>query len=156
MYRAMGKTAGPLSRFHRFGRERRGLLIEAASALALACAAVAFLPFRRAIRLGSVAPEPRRSGSVSDCAWAVEAAARRLPLRAVCIQKGLALRAVCIQKGLALQRMLRRRGFDALLHYGARNEPPGKLHAHVWVSVEGDVVMGGNERPDFAEIAVFP
>lgn len=145
MYRAMGKTAGPLSRFHRFGRERRGLLIEAASALALACAAVAFLPFRRAIRLGSVAPEPRRSGSVSDCAWAVEAAARRLPLRAV-----------CIQKGLALQRMLRRRGFDARLHYGARNEPPGKLHAHVWVSVEGDVVMGGNERPDFAEIAVFP
>ena len=145
MYRAMGKTAGPLSRFHRFGRERRGLLIEAASALALACAAVAFLPFRRAIRLGSVAPEPRRSGSVSDCAWAVEAAARRLPLRAV-----------CIQKGLALQRMLRRRGFDARLHYGARNEPPGKLHAHVWVSVEGDVVMGGNERPDFAELAVFP
>lgn len=145
MYRAMGKTAGPLSRFHRFGRERRGLLIEAASALALACAAVAFLPFRRAIRLGSVAPEPRRSGSVSDCAWAVEAAARRLPLRAV-----------CIQKGLALQRMLRRRGFDARLHYGARNEPPGKLHAHVWVSVEGDVVMGGSERPDFAELAVFP
>lgn len=145
MYRAMGKTAGPLSRFHRFGRERRGLLIEAASALALACAAVAFLPFRRAIRLGSVAPEPGRSGSVSDCAWAVEAAARRLPLRAV-----------CIQKGLALQRMLRRRGFDARLHYGARNEPPGKLHAHVWVSVEGDVVMGGNEQPDFAEIAVFP
>jgi hypothetical protein len=145
MYRAMGKTAGPLSRLHRLGRERRGLLIEAASALALACAAVAFLPFRRAIRLGSVAPEPRRSGGVSDCAWAVEAAARRLPLRAV-----------CIQKGLALQRMLRRRGFDARLHYGARNEPPGKLHAHVWVSVEGDVVMGGSERPDFAELAVFP
>jgi hypothetical protein len=145
MYRAMGKTAGPLSRLHRLGRERRGLLMEAASALALACAAVAFLPFRRAIRLGSVAPEPRRSGSVSDCAWAVEAAARRLPLRAV-----------CIQKGLALQRMLRRRGFDARLHYGARNEPPGKLHAHVWVSVEGDVVMGGSERPDFAELAVFP
>jgi hypothetical protein len=120
--------------------------MEAASALALACAAVAFLPFRRAIRLGSVAAAPGRGGSVSDCAWAVEAAARRLPLRAV-----------CIQKGLALQRMLRRRGFDAKLHYGARNEPgPGRLHAHVWVSVEGEVVMGGSEQPDFAELAVFP
>ena len=146
MLRAMAKTAGPLSRLHRLGRERRGLLMEAASALALACAAVAFLPFRRAIRLGSVESAPGRSGSVSDCAWAVEAAARRLPLRAF-----------CIQKGLALQRMLRRRGFDARLHYGARNEvPPGRLHAHVWVSVEGEVVMGGSERPDFAELAVFP
>jgi hypothetical protein len=146
MFRAMAKTAGPLSRLQRLGRERRGLLMEAASALALACVAVAFLPFRRAIRLGSVAPAPGRSGSVSDCAWAVEAAARRMPLRAV-----------CIQKGLALQRMLRRRGFDAKLHYGARNEPrPGKLHAHVWVSVDGEVVMGGSERPDFAELAVFP
>ena len=104
---AMPKSAGPLLRLQRLGRERRGLLVEAVGALALSCAAVAFLPFRRAIRLGSVSPAPGRSGSVSDCVWAIEAAARRTPLRAV-----------CIQKGLALQRMLRRRGADARLHYG--------------------------------------
>ena len=142
----MPKSAGPLLRLQRLGRERGGLLVEAVGALALSCAAVAFLPFRRAIRIGSVSRAPGRSGSVSDCVWAIEAPARRMPLRAV-----------CIQKGLALQRMLRRRGVDARLHYGARNEPPpGKLHAHVWVSVDGDVVMGGNESPDFAELAVFP
>src|SRR4051794_14435356 len=123
----MQKTrANPFQRLQQLGRERRTLLARAAVTLSLASLAVALLPFRRAIRLSSVQlgtdDEHLR---LDDCVWAVEAAARRLPWRAM-----------CIEKGLAVQRMLRRGGIDARLHYGARHHPESrKLQAHVWVTV---------------------
>jgi hypothetical protein len=64
---------------------------------------------------------------------------------------------MCIEKGLATQRMLREAGIDAVLHYGARHaDDSGKLQAHVWVSVAGETIIGGEEAPDFAEIATYP
>ena len=105
------------------------------------------MPFRRAIRFGSV-PLGQRDAAVSaqDCVWAVEAAARRVPWRTV-----------CFQQGLSVQHMLRRRGFDARLHYGARtSDVPARLEAHVWVAVDGLAVMGGNQSADFAEVASYP
>lgn len=84
--------------------------------------------------------------SPEDCVWAVEAAGQRLPWRTM-----------CIQKGLAVQRLLRSGGVDAVLHYGAaRTKDTGKLEAHVWVSVEGVTVIGGEEAPLFTEVAAFP
>lgn len=107
---------------------------------------IAVLPFRRAIRFGSIPLGRPQAISMADAVWAVETAARYLPLRTK-----------CIEKGLAAQRLLRRSGRDARLHYGARIEGGGrKLCAHVWVSVEGEVVIGGEEAPPFAEITVFP
>lgn len=109
--------------------------------------AVAFLPFRRAIGYGSV-PVRAADGktAVVDWVWAIEAAASRLPWRTM-----------CIEKGIAIQRLLRKSGIDAVLHYGARRETAsGKLEAHVWVTVAGRAVMGGEQAPDFAEIAIFP
>jgi hypothetical protein len=71
----------------------------------------------------------------------VEAAARRLPWRTA-----------CIQKGLAVQRMLRSSGIDAVLHYGARHRPvTGKLEAHVWVTVDGRAVAGGEEIASYPQ-----
>ena len=53
--------------------------------------------------------------------------------------------------------MLRRRGIDARLHYGARNDhSAGNLEAHVWVTVDGVVVIGESEAGRFAEIAAYP
>lgn len=133
-------------RFRRLGRERQSLLIEAAFELAAASAAVALLPFRRSIVRGSTPLAGRqRISSVESLIWAVEAAARRLPWRTM-----------CIEQGLAAQRMLRRRGIDARLHYGARNRDFGKLEAHVWVTVDQVAVIGGAEAPGFAEIATYP
>ena len=132
-------------RLRRLDGRRRQLLLRAAGLLAAASAAVALLPFRRAIRFGCVAV---RNGSVSieDVVWAVEAAARRVPWRAM-----------CIEKGLAVQRMLRSAGVDAILHYGARNHSGiGRLEAHVWVSAGGETIMGGEHLDDFAELATFP
>jgi hypothetical protein len=77
---------------------------------------------------------------------AIETAARRLPWRVV-----------CIQKGIAAQRMLRRRGLDAVLHYGIGNDRDrDRLDAHVWVSVDGAPVIGGEEARAFAPVAAFP
>jgi hypothetical protein len=138
--------AGPFTRFRNLDGERRALLARAAITVALSSAAVALLPFRRAIRFGSVETAGPAGQGIEDWLWAVEAAARRVPWRAV-----------CIEKGLALQRLLRRDGIDARLHYGARHDPnDGKLQAHVWVTVGERTVIGGEEAPGFTEIASYP
>jgi len=119
---------------------RAGLMVSAASA------AVACLPFRRAIRFGSVDLSRRGGDRPEDCLSAVEAVARRVPWRTM-----------CIEKGLALQRLLRTSGTDARLHYGARHDPvSGRLEAHVWVTVDGRAVIGGEEAAGFAEVASYP
>jgi hypothetical protein len=136
-----------LRRLRDIGQVRRRLLMHAAVTLTGASAAVALLPFPRAIAVGSVPlGSSKREGSVADCVWAVEAAARRLPFRTM-----------CIEKGLAVQRMLRRNGVDALLHYGARLDSGSqKLDAHVWVTVAGATVIGGEEAGRYRQVAVFP
>jgi hypothetical protein len=136
----------PVDRLRRLGPERRRLLPRAMMALTAASVAVAFLPFRKAVRLGCISPANGPRVSVGDCVWAVEAASRRLPWRTM-----------CIEKGLAVQRLLRGAGLDAVLHYGARHDPlSARLEAHVWVSVGGAIVIGGEEAADFREIATFP
>lgn len=136
----------PLRRLYRLPRERRRILLRALAVLTGASAAVAFLPFRNAIGFGSVSVKPRPRVTPEDCVWAVEAAAQRLPWRTM-----------CIEKGLAVQRLLRHGGVDAVLHYGARHVGDlGKIEAHVWVSVAGTIVIGGEEAREFAEVRAFP
>lgn len=122
------------------------MLARSAALLTVASAAVAVLPFLRAIRLGAIPLGPCRDVAIDDCVWAIEAAARRLPWRTV-----------CIEKGIALQRLLRSSGVDAILHYGARHHPDSStLEAHVWVTVKGEAVIGGKEAAGFVEVANFP
>lgn len=135
---------GRLGRFARLSGERRRLLLRAFLVLTAASAAVALLPFRRAIRFGSVQLGGGLQVQIDDCIWAVEAAARRLPWRTM-----------CIEQGLASQRILRAAGSNAVLHYGARHTP-GRLEAHVWVTVDGQAVIGEPEAPAFALLASFP
>lgn len=119
--------------------------MRASLVLTAASAAVALVPFRRAVRLGSVPLGPKGEVKIDDIVWAVETAARRVPSRAM-----------CIEQGLAAQRMLRASGIDAVLHYGARHEgDEGRLEAHVWVTVDGEPVIGGAEAQAFACIASF-
>jgi hypothetical protein len=135
-----------LTRFYRLSRERRLMVVRAAVAVTAASVAVALLPFRKAVELGSVALKPRNGITPEDSVWAVEAVARRMPWQPM-----------CIQKGLAVQRLLRSGGIDAILHYGARRSPEsGELEAHVWVSVSGETIIGGEDAAGFAELAQFP
>ena len=129
----------------------RKLVVEALAELALCSAAIAWLPFRRVIELGSLPLPPCRPNAaeavvIADRArWSVEALAWRVPRKAM-----------CFQKGLALQRILRRRGIDAQLHYGIAKEFEGKLAAHVWIAAQDRVVVGGEFAADYREVAVFP
>lgn len=134
-------------RYWRLDPRCKRLLREAALALGLAAFAVAFLPFRRAIRLGVIPLAPiRREASLAEIRWAIESLAPRLPWRAM-----------CIEQGIAMQRMLRRRGIDAHIHYGARPDAcESGLEAHVWVTVGDMIVAGEAEAGRFAELAVFP
>jgi hypothetical protein len=77
--------------------------------------------------------------------WAVEACARRLPWRIV-----------CFQKGVAVHRMLLRRGIPSTLHYGVAQDKERGLSAHVWVSCNGDPVIGGEEAIGYTCLATFP
>ena len=123
------------------------MLAEALAALALASLAIALLPFRR---VAAAASAPVRKTAPADAEIirrvrsAVKAWASRVPWRAV-----------CFQKGLALHWMLRRRGIRSVLLYGARSDGDG-LAAHVWVDVDGETVIGGDEAPNFACLARFP
>lgn len=134
-----------VARFARLSSDRKRLLLRAALVLTGASAVVALLPFRRAIKFGSIPLGRRREVAIDHCVWAVEAAARRLPWRTM-----------CIEQGLAAQRILRASGIDAVLHYGARHKGDEcRLEAHVWVTVDGKPVIGGAEAQVFAAIASF-
>jgi hypothetical protein len=123
------------------------LLAEALAALVLASLAIALLPFRQIAAAASVrGPGEARSDPemVRRVRGAVQGWARRVPWKAV-----------CFQRGLALHWMLRRRGIPSVLLYGARHQGEG-LTAHVWVDVDGETVIGGEEAPQFACLARFP
>jgi hypothetical protein len=103
-------------------------------------------------RLAAAAGRPlarvRPDDGASDAraiAWAVEAASRRAPWTPRCFE--------C---GLAAHFMLRRRGRDSTLCYGARNDDTLGPSAHVWVCLDGRDVVGGGEAPRFALLARFP
>jgi hypothetical protein len=53
--------------------------------------------------------------------------------------------------------MLRRRGVDAILHYGVKlPKPSGELLAHVWVSVDGRVLLGAPQHEEYTKVASYP
>jgi hypothetical protein len=123
------------------------LLAEALAALSLASLAIALLPFRRVAAAASVRghKETRADAEmVGRVRGAIRVWSTRVPWKAV-----------CFQRGLALHWMLRRRGIRSVLLYGVRQQEDG-LGAHVWVDVDGETVIGGEEAPDFACLARFP
>jgi len=122
------------------------LAAEAAAWLVLAWLALELLPFRRVAAL--LRPEPRPAGRPADLArlrWAIKAVSRRLPCRIV-----------CFHRGIAAQRMLCGRGVAADLHYGVMRLADGSLGAHVWVTAEGEAVIGGEEAEACTLLTTFP
>ena len=140
-----------VARLKKVGWRGGSLLAEAALTLTVASAAIALLPFPRLCRLLAMRM-PRLSPSLGDerhaidrARWAVEAAARRLPWRIV-----------CFQKGLAYHLMMRRRGIATLLHYGVAIDGQKGLQAHVWISHRGQDVMGGEAAAGFKCLLTYP
>lgn len=137
-------------RLARLSLANKRLVAEALVAVATASIAIRLASFRSVVeKAGAVGPasgdreQDRREAF--RCSWAVERVAGLVPWRTV-----------CFQKGLALHRMLRRRGVPSILHYGVGKQPEKGLAAHVWVSVDGWIVMGGDVAHEFRELASFP
>ena len=131
-------------------RARRGaadyaLYAEAFAALAAASMLIALKPFKK---IAAAAARPPRRARAADPAAiakaraAVRAWARRVPWRTL-----------CFEQALALQMMLRRRGVASTLHYGIAHR--AGLKAHVWLSVGGETVIGGEQAPLYEEVARF-
>jgi hypothetical protein len=144
LFRAIGK-------FRRLSRRDRRLFAEALVLLALATAAIRFLPFRTVGRLASrplrnpVADPASEAELIRAVRRAVLGCARRVPWSAV-----------CFPQGLAAQWMLRRRGIPATLYFGAENHRTKGLNAHVWVRVGAQGVVGTENAAGFAPLAEFP
>ena len=118
---------------------------EALVALSLASIAVK-LPFRIVTILMSAKRERPGSdpGPAGSVVKAVERASRRVPWRTL-----------CFQQGLAVHWMLRLRGIPTILHYGIRTGEHA-LGAHVWVSLDGRIIIGEQEAANHACVATFP
>lgn len=141
----MSPTATSLPARRSRALANRLLVLEAAVILLPAALAVRFRPFARVVAARKTVPAPDRSVDPHRLAWAVGIARRKVPWRAMCFESALCLRA-----------MLRRRGVASTLHYGIGSEDAGALKAHVWLSVDGEVLIGGENAAQFACVASFP
>lgn len=132
----------------RFGWTEVAEATEAAAALALAAIALRLLPFRTIVKMMNVEARGPRAIEASSATAAIQRAVRRASRR-------VPWRTVCFHEGLAAHWMLRRRGFRSQVHYGLR-QGQGRLSAHVWVSLDDQIVIGHETVDPHLCVAVFP
>ena len=140
-----------LAKLRRLAPCDRRLLIEASLLLLVARAALSLLPFRTVVSAvsscASSAPldEAAALALVRRVRWAVRAATRNGPGRAV-----------CFPQGIAAHIMLSRRGMPSRLYYGVAKTAAGALDAHVWVRAGSLAVIGCGAAARFALMTAFP
>ena len=133
-------------RFRALDWADRRLLAEAAFRLLTAFCLLKVRPFGR---LAATLGDSRQGAGVSDdevrrVGWAVEAAARHLPLKLSCLPQAFAASWMLIDRGARPQ-----------LYFGvagARSD----FESHVWVDVAGVPVVGHRVAAGFTPLAVFP
>ena len=113
----------------------RGLLLRAAVLVAGVRLALWTMPFRWVrLVLGvrrAVSPS-LEAIRVRRLAWAVQAAARRIP------------GASCLTQALALQYLLARAGHTAEVHIGVAKHCARGFEAHAWLEYRGEILAGDN------------
>jgi len=134
-----------LNRYHRLPKSRRLLLWEALSALALARFAMVFLPFKRiAAWLGTPGTESPWNATAeqvqvaTEIGWAVSCLARRVPWDSR-----------CLARALAATWMLRRRGLESTVCFGADRRESDEFVAHAWLRFGPCLVTGGIGHEQF-------
>jgi hypothetical protein len=133
-----------LDRYRQLPRLRRLLLWEALGALALARLGMVCLPFKRIARwLGTPGTESSLAATAEqvhiarEIGWAVGCLAPRVPWDSR-----------CLAQALAATWMLRRRGLEATVSFGADRAESGEFVAHAWLRFGPCLVTGtvGHER----------
>ena len=140
-----------LKRAARIQASRRQLLGEALIALLIARGAMAFLPFRRiAAWLGTPGAEAPATAtaeeihSAQEVGWAVGVVARRVPWDGR-----------CLAQALAATGMLRRRGLEGTVCFGASKSESAGFDAHAWLRLGSCVVTGGPGHQRFKAFTTF-
>jgi hypothetical protein len=145
-----------LLRFGQVDNRRRALLAEAVACLLAARLALVFIPFPRLARHLFVPPTDARVAAAQtatrqdqvqraeEIGWAVTHAARYVPFKAVCLPQAMAARV-----------MLKRRGVNSVMHFGAAKGQDKPLDAHAWLDAAGVEVTGYPVAKGLAEIACF-
>lgn len=65
-------------------------------------------------------------------------------------------RAVCLPQAMAAQWMLRRRGMESRLFFGARRKAQGAgLEFHAWLNTAGECILGGGELETYTALPPF-
>ena len=106
-----------------------------------------FTPFSHSFESGAIpvrGPRRKDMGAARALLVIMDQLGERMPFRAV-----------CYQRAIAGQRMLRRRGFEAVIHYGVDLKRK-QMKAHVWISVNGRFFISEEERKRWAEVMRHP
>lgn len=115
--------------------------------LLVASGLIALLPFRR---VAALAARGSHRGAITAAeARAIERALARTA-------RLIPWRTLCFEQGLAALIMLRRRGHQATLYYGARHDADHRLTAHIWIRSGGVAVTGCADLDGYALLARFP
>ena len=140
-----------LKRAARIPGSRRRLLGEALIALLIARGAMAFLSFRRiAAWLGTPGTESSATATAEEIctaqevSWAVGVVARRVPWDGR-----------CLTQALAAMGMLRRRGLEGTVYFGASQSESAGFDAHAWLRLGSCVVTGGPGHQRFKAFTTF-
>ncbi len=140
-----------MPRLHAFlalcGEDKR-LLIEACARSLVAWSALKLLPFAWVISSLGIEPSAARRADpvlLRRIRWAVEAAARHMPLSLT-----------CLPQALAASWMLQVRGFAPRMHYGVAASEVHGFEAHAWVELDGIPVIGHRAATRFTRLTSFP
>ena len=138
-------------RFWATPAKRKVLLIEALCVLLGAWIAMRLIPFRTiAAWLGEAGGEsPQQEAEVDlltarEIGWAVQAIARRVPWDSR-----------CLAQALAGTFMLRRRGLEGTVSFGAARDEKSAFTAHAWLRFGPLMVTGGPGHQRFQLFTTF-
>lgn len=129
----------PFRQFADLSHAERTLFVYAAAWLVVARIALWSMPFNTARRLtlpGQAMSGKLASTRVSRMAWAVQAAARRIPS------------ASCLTRALVMERLLLRAGRSPVIHIGVSKGAERGFESHAWVEHKGTVVLGDDGQLD--------
>lgn len=140
-----------LAKFFRHDWAGRGLLLEALAWLCWAKLLLLLVPFRRvAPLLGKPQTEspsaitPTELDLAEHVSWAVQTAAKHVPLGFV-----------CLPQAMAAKWMLRRRHLASTLYLGVARPDEVKFTAHAWLRAGDKILTGWAESRTHTAIATF-
>lgn len=127
------------------------LVIEAALGMTWSNLKLWVMPFQRIaptlgqLQVSPVAPDPNQPPlTAKKVAWAIQAAARRLPWPCKCLSQAMTAKA-----------MLRRRGVSTTLYVGVSKDEAQSFLAHAWLNCGSYLVTGGQQSHQFMTMMAF-